>query len=91
MTPEQRDLTGRIIQDPTVLFGKPVINGTRIAVDMVLEYLEDNPNLEEFFADYPEVTLADVQACLGYARKIVQETTPPRPTRLRRSRAVTGL
>ena len=62
----------RITSDPGVLLGKPVVRGTRIAVDMVLEYLEDNLALDDLFMDYPELTPADVQACLGYAKKLVQ-------------------
>ena len=55
---------------------------------MVLEYLEDNLNLDEFFLDYPELTPADVQACLGYAKKLVQakaaskRSQPLRPSAL---------
>lgn len=91
MMSEQLDTTGRIVKDPAILVGKPIIKGTRIAVDMVLEYLEDNPNLEEFFLDYPEVTLADVQACLGFARKLVQERATARARRPARSQTVPGL
>jgi uncharacterized protein (DUF433 family) len=70
----------RIIQDPKILVGKPVVKGTRIPVDLVLAYLERNPNFEELFTDYPRLTMADVQACLAYARTLVEEqehTSPP--------------
>lgn len=63
----------RIIQDPTILAGKPVIRGTRIPVEVVLEYLAHNPDFVELFADYPRLTMDDVKACLEYARMLVQE------------------
>jgi uncharacterized protein (DUF433 family) len=61
----------RIVRDPDILVGKPVVRGTRIAVEVVLEYLAHNPNLTELFADYPRLTIEDVQACLEYARGLV--------------------
>jgi uncharacterized protein (DUF433 family) len=64
---------GRIIQDPAIMVGKPVIKGTRIPVDVVLEYLEHNPDFDELFADYPRLTMDDVKACLHYARTVIEE------------------
>jgi uncharacterized protein (DUF433 family) len=61
----------RITKDPAVMVGKPVVKGTRIPVELVLRYLADTPNFEELMADYPELTLADVQACLRYASERV--------------------
>lgn len=87
MTRDNVDLTSRITKDPAILAGKPTIKGTRVAVEMVLEYFEDTPNLDEFFADYPELTLADVQACLGYAKKLVQAKAPSRAGHQPRSAA----
>ena len=78
--------------DPEILAGKPVITGTRVPVALVLEYLANTPNFEEFFADYPELTIADVQACLAYAQALVAgKKVSPSPRRrfartLRRAR-----
>lgn len=63
----------RIIQDPSILVGKPVVKGTRIPVDLVLAKLAANPDLAELFADYPRLTREDVQACLEYARVLVEK------------------
>jgi uncharacterized protein (DUF433 family) len=63
----------RIVRDPAILVGKPTIKGTRIPVDLVLAYLERNPNFDDLFADYPRLTLEDVQACLAYARTLVEQ------------------
>lgn len=61
-----------IIQDPAILVGKPVVKGTRIPVELVLAKLAANLDLGELFADYPRLTREDVQACLEYAKVLVQ-------------------
>lgn len=57
----------RIVQDPAIMVGKPVVKGTRIPVELVLEHLAENPALDELFAAYPRLTVEDVQAVLAYA------------------------
>lgn len=61
----------RIVRDPAVLAGKPVVRGTRIPVELVLAKLAANPDLKDLFADYPRLTVEDVQACLEYATELV--------------------
>jgi uncharacterized protein (DUF433 family) len=58
----------RIIRDPAILVGKPVVKGTRISVELVLAKLAANPDLAELFADYPRLTVDDVKAVLAYAQ-----------------------
>ena len=75
---------GRIIQDPEILIGKPVVKGTRIPVELVLAKLADDPNLDHLFLDYPRLTLDDVKACLEYAAVLVRRkrkarVAPARP------------
>jgi uncharacterized protein (DUF433 family) len=62
----------RIVQDPEIMVGKPVVKGTRIPVSRVLHHLEDNPDLDDLFAAFPRLTLEDVKACLAYARAAVE-------------------
>ncbi len=62
----------RIVRDPRILSGKPVVKGTRIPVELVLAKLAYNPDLAELFADYPRLTVDDVKACLEYARALVE-------------------
>lgn len=57
----------RIVQDPAVMVGKPVIRGTRIPVERVVAHLAQNPDLDDLFAAYPELSREDVQAALSYA------------------------
>lgn len=69
----------RIAADPNILFGKPVIRGTRIAVEHVLEQLADSPDLAELFEVFPDLSREDVQACLAYAEALAagEAVTPP--------------
>ena len=80
MTKEHNKRAERIIQDPDILVGKPVIKGTRIAVDLVLEELSHNPDINELLAAHPDLTRTDVQACLAYAQALVTgEEVSPKP------------
>lgn len=58
------------------MVGKPVVKGTRIPVELVLEELAHNPDLNELFAAHPALTIEDVQACLAYAHELVKEKRP---------------
>ncbi len=69
----QINFQDRIVQNPAILVGKPVIKGTRIPVELVLAKLAQNPDLDELFADYPRLTREDVQACLQYAEGLVKK------------------
>ena len=72
MKDDQQELfRERIDTNPRILAGKPVIKGTRIAVDLVLEELACNPDAGELLAAHPDLSSADVQACLAYARAVV--------------------
>ena len=85
---EQRLYHERIVADPRILAGKPVVKGTRIAVDLVLEELAQNPDIDELLAAHPDLTRTDVQACLAYAKDIVTgEEVSPRPPKGARSDA----
>jgi uncharacterized protein (DUF433 family) len=57
----------RIVIDPKVMAGKPVVKGTRIPVERVIRHLADNPDLNDLFEAFPHLTVEDVKACLAYA------------------------
>jgi uncharacterized protein (DUF433 family) len=61
----------RISTDPDVCNGRPVVAGTRIAVQTVLEFLAAGDSMDEVLAEYPSLTRADVQACLDYASRVM--------------------
>ena len=60
-------LRNRIELNPKVMFGKPVIKGTRIPVDLVLEKLAYGNNMDEVLIAYPKISKEDIYACLHYA------------------------
>jgi len=63
----------RIQRDPTVMVGKPVIRGTRIAVDLILREISAGLSFAEIIDAYPRLTLADIQAALAYAADLVTQ------------------
>jgi uncharacterized protein (DUF433 family) len=58
----------RISLSPDVLAGKPVVRGTRIAVEFVIGLLADGWAEADILANYPNIAHDDVIACLAYAR-----------------------
>ena len=65
--------TERIVRIPGLLRGKPVIKGTRIPVDLILERLTFDLDLKTLFEDYPELTEADIKACIAFAKELVDD------------------
>lgn len=63
----------RVVQDPDILVGKPVIKGTRIPVDLILKKLAQNISIDEVLKDFPRLTKEDVQAAIFYAEELVEE------------------
>ena len=61
------NLLERIDTDPQVMLGKPVIRGTRITVEILLEKLAAGNSIEEILDDYPRLTREDVLAAVAYA------------------------
>jgi uncharacterized protein (DUF433 family) len=63
----------RIVLDPEVLAGKPVITGTRVAVEFILEVLAAGESENELVTNYPGLTREDILACLSYASYLAHE------------------
>lgn len=57
----------RIVVDPQILVGKPVIKGTRLAVEFIVDLMAQGWSKEELLRNYPGITEDDLQACLQYA------------------------
>lgn len=68
---------GRIVSNPDVCHGNPVIRGTRIMVWLILEYLANGDSVDDVLAAYPGLTKEDVSACLAYASKAAKERVVP--------------
>jgi uncharacterized protein (DUF433 family) len=66
-------LSERIVVDPEVLAGKPVIRGTRLAVEFILEILAAGHSESQLLTSYPGLTREDVLACLSYASYLAHE------------------
>jgi uncharacterized protein (DUF433 family) len=61
----------RISLAPDVLAGKPVVRGTRLAVEFVIGLMADGWSEADILANYPNVTHDDIIACLAYARDML--------------------
>ena len=64
-------MSQRIIVDPEVLVGKPVVRGTRLSVEFLLGLMADGWTHQEIFENYPGLEAEDLAACLAYARDLV--------------------
>lgn len=62
----------RIIIDPNILVGKPVIKGTRLAVEFIVNLLAHGWSESEILRNYPGLTNEDIRACLSYAGYVLQ-------------------
>ena len=65
-------LNKRIIINPEVMVGKPVIKGTRIPVDTVVRLLAQGITQEEILEDYPNLKKEDIRAALEYVADVVE-------------------
>ncbi|HUA83191.1 MAG TPA: DUF433 domain-containing protein [Bryobacteraceae bacterium] len=61
----------RIAIDPKILAGKPVVRGTRISVELVIDLLAQGWTSEQIFSSYPNLTPGDIRACLAYAGEML--------------------
>ena len=63
--------------NPKIMLGKPVIKGTRITVETILEKLAAGQDKEEILKDYPHLKEQDIHAVLAYTSKLVRKLAPP--------------
>ena len=62
----------RITFNPNILGGKPVIKGTRISVDFILELLSSGMNIEDILKEYKHLKKEDIFDALDYASKVIK-------------------
>ena len=67
------ELLKRIDVNPKVMVGKPVIHGTRLTVEYILGILAQGNTAEEILAEYPGLVKEDIQACLLFASRSLQD------------------
>ena len=68
------DLLARITLDPDVMVGKPVINGTRLTVEYILNLMAHGSTYQEIIDEYEGLTFEDIQGCLLFAKRSMEES-----------------
>jgi uncharacterized protein (DUF433 family) len=70
-----RELLERISVNQKVMIGKPVIRGTRLTVEYILNLLAHGATTDEIISEYKGLAAEDVQACILFATKSLESTT----------------
>jgi uncharacterized protein (DUF433 family) len=70
-----QELLERITVNPKVMVGKPVIKGTRLTVEYILNLLAHGATVAEIIGEYKGLTKEDIQACILFATKSLESTT----------------
>ncbi len=65
------DWREHIHSDPEILGGKPVVKGTRIPVELVLEYLAEGGSIADILDGYPSLTEADIRASIAFSHDLM--------------------
>ncbi|NPV80505.1 MAG: DUF433 domain-containing protein [Firmicutes bacterium] len=68
-------LLERIVLDPKIMTGKPIIKGTRLTVQYILGLLAHGASIEEILQEYEGLTREDIQACLLFATEALDDST----------------
>jgi uncharacterized protein (DUF433 family) len=72
------DLLDRIVTDPNILGGKPIVRGTRVSVELVLDHLAHEMDFSAMGEIFPHLTQEDIRACIKYASEVLAgEITAP--------------
>ena len=68
----QEELNERIVINPAIMTGKPIIKGTRIPVDIIVRLIAQGTTLQEILEDYPQLTKDDIKAALEYVADMIR-------------------
>lgn len=63
----------KIVSDPKILSGKPVIAGTRISVELIMNFLSAGMSVDDILKEYTELKKSEVLAAIEYAKKLVKK------------------
>lgn len=66
-------LNDRIVVDPQILTGKPVVRGTRLSVEFVVDLLAAGWTHAQILESYPHLSEEDIRACLAYASALLRD------------------
>ncbi len=64
-------MTDRIEINPEVCSGRPIVKGTRVTAQTVLEFLGAGDSIEDILEEYPRLTREDVLACIQYSARLM--------------------
>ena len=70
----ETQIAARITRNPQILGGKPIVRGTRVPVDLIVDFIVNGATPEEFVEDYPDLTIEDVEAALRFAEQELSRT-----------------
>ena len=68
---KEQELLKRISARKDIFGGKPIVRGMRISVELIVSLLAQGETNEAILADYPDLELEDIQACLAYAHAVI--------------------
>ena len=71
---KDKQLLDRIVLDPKVFIGKPIIRGTRLTVDFILNLLAHGTTEDDILNEYKGLEIEDIQACILFATKFLKST-----------------
>jgi uncharacterized protein (DUF433 family) len=71
---KDEQLLDRIVLDPKVVVGKPIIRGTRLTVDFILNLLAHGATEDEILSEYKGLEIQDIQACFLFAVKFIKNS-----------------
>ena len=73
-----KNTSKRIVSDPRILGGKPIVRGTRISVEYILELLHSGMSIEDILKEYKHLSGADLRDAIAFAKKSVarQQSVP---------------
>jgi len=63
----------RIVTDPKILGGKPIVKGTRISVSLILDLLASEMSKADIIKDYPHLKIADINSATKYAASLIEK------------------
>jgi uncharacterized protein (DUF433 family) len=72
---KDKELLERTTVNPKIVVGKPVIKGTRLTVEYILNLLAHGATIAEIIGEYKGLTELDIQACILFATKSLEDTT----------------
>jgi uncharacterized protein (DUF433 family) len=75
MSVNDQKLLARVTIDPKVMVGKPVIRGTRLTVEFILNLMAHGATEQEILEEYQGLAVEDIRACLLFATKVLEDTS----------------